>query len=406
MKKRKLKTSAIIFLIVILLIGILFIVLNSKKLKNKKTEAKDITSDIEKHYGEYVKAGVDIDIYDKDEKTIGKISNVILKLKEEKIDNKTKYFYAENIESYVSYKDVEKTEPLEEYKTNYIPFNEEITLNPKTKINIDESTYYQFDKEINMRPVKKDEDKYYFIYDNRLAYITENDIKEKKEIAEYTYTDAIAVVNYHYVISLEAGERKDCQQSICLTDTQYDEQMKYLKDNGYYTATMDDLDLWIDKKINLPEKTVVITIDDGWFVARNIQILEKYGLHATLFLIGNLASPDDYKSNNLEIHSHTWNMHNLGECPIKRGGAILCKDKNYILEDLKKSSESLNNSQYFAYPFYEYNEHAIEALKEAGFKMAFAGGNRKVTQGINKYTVPRYGITNTGTMNEFIKMIS
>ena len=182
--------------------------------------------------------------------------------------------------------------------------------------------------------------------------------------------------------------------------------MKYLKDNDYYTATMEDLDLWIDKKINLPEKTVVITIDDGWFLTSNIAILEKYNLHATLFLIGHLASPDDYKSNSLEIHSHTWDMHNLGECPINRGGAILCKDRDYILEDLKKSRESLNNSEYFAYPFYEYNDHAIGMLKEAGFRMAFAGGSRKVTQGIDKFKIPRYGMVNTDTMETFINDIS
>ena len=406
MKKRKIKKTPIILLLILILITMFFVINKTEKKEKIKTKEKDITKQIKSHYSQYVKTKENISIYNKKEKEIGKVSNVILKLKEEKINNKTKYFYAENIEAYVYYKDVEKSEPLEEYKTNYIPFNEEIIINPKAKITLDENTYYQLDKEITMRPVKKDEDKYFFIYDSHMAYITENDIKEKKEIEEYKYTDAIAVVNYHYVINIEAGEKKDCQQSICLTDTQYDEQMKYLKDNGYYTATMEDLDLWIDKKINLPEKTVVITIDDGWFVARNIQILEKYGLHATLFLIGHLASPDDYKSSSLEIHSHTWDMHNLGECPIKRGGAILCKDKKYILEDLKKSSESLNNSQYFAYPFYEYNDHAIEALKEAGFKMAFAGGNKKVVQGINKYIVPRYGITNTGTLNEFIKFIS
>ena len=403
MKKRRLKKMPIIILIIIIISAVTsaYFLLNKKE-KVKKKE-KDMTKEISAHYSEYVKAGSDVDVYDEKEKVIGKVSNVILKLKEEKITNDTKYFYAENIEAYISYKDVEKSEKPLEYKTNYVPFNEEITTNGK--INIDENTYYKLDKEITFKPIKKEEGKYYFIYDNLFVYINEEDIKDRKEIAEYKYTSAIPVVNYHYVINVET-EQKDCQQSICLSDTMYDEQMKYLKDNGYYTATMQDLDLWIDDKINLPEKTVVITIDDGWFVARNIQILEKYDLHATLFLIGHLASPDDYKSNNLEIHSHTWDMHNLGECPIKRGGAILCKDKSYILEDLKKSRESLNNSEYFAYPFYEYNDHAIEVLKEAGFRMAFAGGSRKVVKGENKFTVPRYGITNDGSLNEFIKMIS
>lgn len=182
--------------------------------------------------------------------------------------------------------------------------------------------------------------------------------------------------------------------------------MKYLKENNYYTATLEELELWIDGKINLPEKTVVITIDDGWYLPHNIEILEKYNLHATLFLIGHLASPDDYKSPNLEIHSHTWNMHNLKECPIGRGGAILCKNKEYIVNDLKKSSESLNNSKYFAYPFYEYNDHAIEVLKEAGFTMAFAGGGRKVTRGIDKYKIPRFGISNTDSLEKIKSIIS
>jgi len=402
MKKRKIKKLPFVILIIILLLICLITYFILGKKQTVKKKEKDMTKEIKAHYSEYVKTGSDIDVFNEKEKVIGKVSNVILKLKDQKIDNNTEYFYAENIDAYVSYKDVEKSEKKEEYVSNYIPFNEEIKTNGK--INIDENAYYKLDKDITFRPIKKDEGKYYFIYDGNYAYINEDDIKDKKDIDEYKYTSEVPVINYHYVISED--ERKDCQQSICMLETQYDEQMKYLKDNGYYTATMEDLDLWIDKKINLPEKTVVITIDDGWFVARNIQILQKYDLHGTLFLIGHLASPDDYKSPNLEIHSHTWDMHNLGECPIKRGGAILCKDRDYVLNDLKKSRESLNNSEYFAYPFYEYNDHAIKLLKEAGFKMAFAGGGKKVTQGCDKYTVPRFGITNTGTLNEFIRIIS
>lgn len=396
--------KVLILIVLSVSVIIFFVFSNNKKVILKK----DITKEVKSHFNEYVKTKEKVKLYDKKEKVIGEVSNVELKLKKEKITNNTKYFYIENLESYVSYKDVEKIEKIEEKKLpdKYIPFNTEITINNNSKINIDEKSYYSFDKEIKFSPIKIDEGKYYFIYDNNLVYINEEDIKEKKDIDSYKSADKIAVINYHYVINVEAGEKKDCQQSICLTDVQYDEQMKYLKDNDYYTATMEDLELWIDEKINLPEKTVVITIDDGWFVSRNIEILEKYDLHATLFLIGHLASPDDYKSNNLEIHSHTWDMHNLGECPIKRGGAILCKDKDYILNDLKKSRDSLNGSVYFAYPFYEYNDHAIEALKEAGFHMAFAGGARKVVRGVDKFKIPRYGIANTGTLNEFISYIS
>ncbi|MBR3229472.1 MAG: polysaccharide deacetylase family protein [Bacilli bacterium] len=408
MKKRRLKKGPIliILLIIILIVGSLIFLMNEKKkeeIKEKKIKEKELVEKIKSHYSEFAKSKENVKIYDENEKEIGEISNIELKLKKEKINKDTKYFYIENLKAYISYKDVEKIDKITKYETNRIPFNKEVTTKENTKLNIDEKTYYKFNKEITFSPIQID-DKYYFIYDDKLVYINKEDIKEEKDIQKYNSTSAIAVINYHYVVNEE--ETKECRQSICERDYQYDEQMKYIKENNFYTATMEDLDLWIDGKINLPEKTVVITIDDGWYLPRNIEILEKYNLHATLFLIGHLASPDAYKSDSLEIHSHTWDMHNLGECPIGRGGAILCKDKAKIIEDLKKSSESLNNSKYFAYPFYEYNDHAIEALKEAGFKMAFAGGGRKVTRGVDKYTVPRFGISNTDTLEKIKNIIN
>lgn len=406
MKKRKLKKGPIVVILLVFLIVIGSILLITNQKKNTKKSTKETKTDsletIKSKYNEFVKTKENVKIYDKKGKEIGEVSNVELKLKQEEITKDTKYFYAENIDGYVSYKDVDKIEKIEEYKTERVPFNKEVTLKENAKLNIDEKSYYKFNKEITFNPIIID-DKYHFVYAGKLVYINKEDIKEEKDIAKYTGTDAIAVINYHYVVNEE--ETKECRQNICERDYQYDEQMKYLKDSGFYTATMEDLDLWIDGKINLPEKTVVITIDDGWYLPRNIEILEKYNLHATLFLIGHLASPDAYRSNSLEIHSHTWDMHNLGECPIGRGGAILCKDKAQIIEDLKKSSDSLGGSKYFAYPFYEYNDHAIEALKEAGFTMAFAGGGRKVTRGIDKYKVPRFGIANTDTL-EKIKNIT
>ena len=400
MKRKVKKMPFIIFLMFIVIIAVIFLFINGKE-----KQTKDITSEIKKHYSNYVQTKENVKIYDKKENVIGEVSSVILKLKNQKITNKTKYFYAENIDAYISYKDVRKTDKTpDNTKKEYIPFNMEINVEKNAKIYENEKSYYKFNKEIKMNPIKIDQGNYYFLLNESLVYINEKDIKEKKDINKFESADEVAVINYHYVINEE--EQKECKQSICLLESQYDEQMKYLKDNNYYTATMEDLELWMDKKINLPKKTVVITIDDGWYLPRNIQILEKYDLHATLFLIGSLASPEDYKSNNLEIHSHTWNMHNLGECKEKRGGAILCKDKDYILSDLKKSRESLNNSVYFAYPFYEYNDHSIEALKEAGFHMAFAGGARKVTRESDKFKVPRFGITNKDTVSSLEKIIS
>lgn len=381
--------------------------------KNRKEENKRLEkiSLIKSHYNKYVKIDHEVNLYDDKENVIGSVKNVELELKDIEIDENTKYFYSDTIDAYVKYEDVVKIDSLtkeDNYWKNYIPFNKEVILIKGKKLYINDNSFYQFNlKEIKFNPIIIDGEKYYFEYLDHLVYVNKSDIEKEIETSySAEIASSIAVLNYHYIVNKDAGELKECVQSICITDTQYEEELKYLKDNGYYTATMKDTELFLTGKVNLPKKTVVITIDDGWYVARNIALLEKYEMHGTLFLIGNIAQPDAYKSDYLEIHSHGWNIHNIGECPGNLGGAILCKDKQYLLDDLKKSRDSLNNTTYFCYPFYEYNERAIEILKEAGFTMAFKGGRVKAKPGVNLFKVPRYSITNSDTLKDFISYIS
>ena len=76
----------------------------------------------------------------------------------------------------------------------------------------------------------------------------------------------------------------------------------------------------------------------------------------------------------------------------------------------KLACPKLNNTTYFCYPFYEYNDYSIEVLKEAGFTMAFGGygeaGNYKVKPGINKFKLPRYVIYNYTTASTLASYIN
>ena len=64
------------------------------------------------------------------------------------------------------------------------------------------------------------------------------------------------------------------------------------------------------------------------------------------------------------------------------------------------------NDDSFCYPFYSYDDEAIRAIKDLGFKLAFAGGNRKATRSSNKYLIPRYPIYKSTTLQQFINMVS
>ena len=386
--------------------------LNNKS-SNKKNDVKTNKIDITSNYNDYVIATTDTDIYNKKLKKIGKIYKDTKILLDDKKNIKDKYYKLKNADIYIKYDSVTKSDAFtyeNEYKTykNYIVYNENIKTKSNYKLLNGDNTLYEFNNSDTYKIIIKDEEKYGIEFNDQLFYIKSEDVESNIESANSDNVIAkdIAVLNYHYTIDKNSDEGKECRQTICMDQNQVEEEIKYLKDNNFYPVTMQDLYLFLTGKIQLPEKSVSITIDDGWYLARMISILEKYQMQGTLYLIGSLASPSDYTSQYLEIHSHTWDMHTPNVCNGSHGGGLLCLDEQTILDDLKKSRESLNNTDILCYPFYEYNARTIELVKKAGFKMALAGGYRKAKPGDNIYAVPRFELGNYTTMNDFIKAVS
>ena len=423
-KKRKMqkKTNKKTILLLIILVFLLLLGVGvGIQLKSKKGKIPIIESKHEKiNYQEYFFPIVVTET----EKVLYKIeneefvesgivfSNVILSLIEDDYLEKG-YFKIQDIDYYIDYKDIKESESISEdyFWKNYVPFNESIYAKETVNLYKNNSLVYSLKDSLTLPIVIKEDNYYGVIYKENLYYVKKEEYEVVDNVnTELKHTNAIAALVYHFVYnSNDIEEKNKClnaNSTICLSDLEFERHLKYIKDNGFYTATMKDIEMFVDKKIQLPEKTTVITIDDGYFVSASINMLEKYDLHATLFLIGTAGNPEDYKSNNLEIHSHTWNMHNGGKCSGGQGSEIKCLPKDKIIEDLKKSRESLNNTTYFCWPFFEYNDYAINTLQEAGFTMAFIGGRRKITPGMNKMILPRYGVTNTTSANDIARMIN
>ena len=77
-----------------------------------------------------------------------------------------------------------------------------------------------------------------------------------------------------------------------------------------------------------------------------------------------------------------------------------------LVADLKLSRDTLNGTEAFCFPFYEYYNHGIEALKQAGFKMAFIGGYRKAKRGDDLYKIPRIPLTRNTTISQYANYIN
>ena len=230
--------------------------------------------------------------------------------------------------------------------------------------------------------------------------ITDEELNAVLEAGLYAATGA-GKQGIRILVVQKPEDVKECNQRICHPKSQVLDHINYIKDNNILTLRMNEFEMWMDKRINLPKSTL-ITIDDGWRMYIGIDLFEENEINATVFLITSwfkeIKFLNDYKY--IEFHSHGDNLHIAGKCPNGRGGLIKCLEKSKLLEDLALSRKKLGGSTAFCYPFYDYNDYAIAALKEAGFTMAFRGGQKKASQNDNKYKIPRYEIFRSDTMEK------
>ena len=415
-KKRKLKVTGLIIVIVFLLLlaGGSYFGITKYLAKKENDEKLALKKEITSHYNEIVITNKETDIYDKNNKKIGVFGKgVELSLEDFEITPETIKFKVKDFDdAYVNYQDVDKLNKLTEYDSryeNYIPFNSNIKTNDKVSFYDEEDNLvYSFNQVFDLPIIIKDDNKYGVIFKDRLLYVKKDDVKETYDHknTDKHNSNGVAVLNYHFVYDEnDSKERRECNEEICVSKSQFKSELQYFKDNNIWPVKMHELELYMDGKLQLP-KSVLITFDDGGWTKHAVDLLGEYKMYATFFLVTSWFNPKDYYKNEyIEFHSHSHDLHNGGKCPGGQGGAIKCLDKEKILDDLKKTREVLNGSTAFCYPFYEYNSYSENLLKEAGFTMAFIGevrasyGPYKLAEvGGDKMKIPRFVVVNYTTI--------
>jgi len=221
----------------------------------------------------------------------------------------------------------------------------------------------------------------------------------------------VPVLSYHN-FSTDRSTNK-----MIVTQAAFEEQMKLLKDKGYRVITLDQLLDFLDFKSQVPKKSVVITIDDGWRSAYDIAlpILKKYGYPATLFVYVDLIVGSkktlswdliqEMAKNGIDIQGHTKTHRDLTLMDKKQ------TFKQYFEEIEKELSASARiikakvgkDVKYLSYPDGETNHLVIELVKKYGYRGAFTvkrGGNPFF---IHDYRINRSMIYGDLDLNQFEK---
>ena len=224
-----------------------------------------------------------------------------------------------------------------------------------------------------------------------------------------TYGHGIAVCMFHNVYD-SANPPANLNTNYISTED-LEAILKRLIQDDYYFPSWQELRDYIDGKIELPVKSVVLTFDDcaKGFQKYGIPLLEKYNVQATSFVIcaknGKEVLQTFQNVKHINFQSHSYNMHRPGG-NIGHGGIFPALSQEEGVEDLKKSIQMLGSGEAFAYPFGDYTDTCEAAVKEAGFLCAFTTEYGMVHPGDDPYLLPRIRVNGGTTADEFIRDIT
>ncbi len=202
----------------------------------------------------------------------------------------------------------------------------------------------------------------------------------------------LPILMYHHIL-------KDSNRwnMFVISPAEFEQDLIFLKEQGFETIVIEDLLLYEKGEKKLPEKPVMITIDDGYLSVKEymMPLLQKYQMKAVFSVIGRYSEEySQTKDHNVsyahvswedlqeltadgtfEIQNHSYDLHknaNGRKGAKQRYGEPLEDYRKLLTEDLGKTQAKIEESIHkkphcFTYPFGFFSKESEEIVKEMGF---------------------------------------
>ena len=216
--------------------------------------------------------------------------------------------------------------------------------------------------------------------------------------------DSVPILSYHRVNDVD-------KNALTLGVDQFEQQIKYLTDNGYNFITIDEFLDAREGNAQLPNKPVILTFDAGYVdMFKNVfPILQQYNARATLFAITDYLNLyptyltwnqalELQQSGLVDIESNTLSHPDLTDSLSKTElRSQLYGSKQAIEWYLKKPAK------YIAYPGGKYTREAEALSRDIGYRAAFTIDYGLARNDPNNYVMSRIPIfgNNSHTLLRF-----
>jgi len=230
----------------------------------------------------------------------------------------------------------------------------------------------------------------------------------------------VIIVGYHQIREYRKSDGPKTKLFIIKPET-FEEEMKYLFDNGYKTISITDYINYLNSLQNnnlnnnvavfkIPEKSVILTFDDGYVTQYTtaLPILKKYNFTGTFFIYKDCIDqyPACMTSQNLkELIKHSMKLanHTLNHAFLTKytdSGV-----KREIIENQKWLIDNFSETglEYIlAYPYGANNQKVQKIVRELGFFGAAGTGNGQEKNNLNLFNLHRYLLGNNYNLFESI----
>lgn len=213
----------------------------------------------------------------------------------------------------------------------------------------------------------------------------------------------IPVLYYHSVLP---DSEVTTRNEVTISPENLKTQLQLVKDLGYTTLTMSELNDYIINNKEIPKKSILITFDDGYAdnYVHAFPILKELDMKATIFVIssgidgGYYMSSDQLKdmvNYGIDIESHTVNHVHLD--------TLSYEEQLKELKDSKATIEKITNKEVLsiAFPFGDYNENTLKAVTEAGYSIAFTTNRGLANRTDNKIALDRIYVSSEYSIDTF-----
>jgi len=196
------------------------------------------------------------------------------------------------------------------------------------------------------------------------------------------------------------------------------EQLEYLKNNDYTVISLQQLVQFLRKGTKLPERSAVITIDDGYrSVYENAwPVLRGYGYPFTVFLYTKATENKHWnymtwdqvkemKNAGVDFQNHGFAHDHMSSKPSEMD---MDEYRAWIRADLAVSTRILSEElkerpRFFAVPYGEYNKTLLEEIRSFGYEAILLQDPGSVSSNTDPFAIPREPILGTdwSTMQHF-----